>query len=122
MSTEGSEPPKFEPPKIDDLQVRKELKEILTYFKKCNNISSDSPVITDQIHKINNQGNEFHTCLQRSITQCKNLETHAEGAINYLNALEDPNLDLSQVSGVLKTLFDNTHQNKEETQKIKDKY
>ena len=111
----------FRPPDYDN-QVIIVLREILTYFKNCDNISSNSPYIMEQIRKIREQRSEFRTCLERSIAYSNNLKTHAESTINQLESLEDQNSDLSRISDVLRILFENTKQNKEVTLQIKKNY
>ncbi|RGB35769.1 hypothetical protein C1646_698879 [Rhizophagus diaphanus] len=115
-------PSNVEPPNDDIFHVKDELKLILEYFKNCNAMSSVVPDVDEQINKIREQGKEFHTCLQKSITQSNKFENHANNALNYLEILNDPNFDENHVSDILQILIDNAENNKNETREIKEKY
>ncbi|CAB4476748.1 hypothetical protein RhiirA5_397673 [Rhizophagus irregularis] len=115
-------PNNVEPPNDDVFYVKDELKLILKYFKNCNAMSSVVPDVDEQINKIREQGKEFHTCLQKSITQSNKFENHANNALDYLEILNDPNFDENHVSDILQILIDNAENNKNETREIKEKY
>ncbi|CAG8533402.1 15625_t:CDS:1 [Funneliformis caledonium] len=111
-----------QPSNSDICHVKDELKKILIYFKKCENNLSDNHLIRAKINEINEQGLEFHSCLQKSITQSITLEKHAENMIECIEILGSSNFSPDCVSEILRTHLDDTQTNREETRQIKDKY
>ncbi|CAG8675964.1 14649_t:CDS:2 [Funneliformis mosseae] len=79
---------------------------------------SSQPSNSDICH----QGLEFHSCLQKSITQSITLEKHAENMIECIEILGSSNFSPDRVSEILRTHLDDTQTNREETRQIKDKY
>src|ERR1043165_4645703 len=98
------------------------LKEILLFFKRCKKLTSNVPFIREQVYQINQQGLEFHACLQQSIAQSNKLESHAESVMSYIEVLKEPIFDTNRILNVLTNLLENTQSNMEESQRIKDKY
>ena len=78
------------PPNSDIFYVKKDLSEILVFFKKYETSSFNDIFAREKVYEINKQGLEFHDCLQRSIAQSNKLVYHAESVIGYLKILEDP--------------------------------
>ncbi|RIA86797.1 hypothetical protein C1645_778756 [Glomus cerebriforme] len=112
----------LEPPNHDVFHVHDDLKHILLYFKKCEVIITDIPFIKEKMRDILDQGLNFHAYLQRSISHSNKLEMHSEGAINYFELFEDPNIDQNRISGVLNMLYESTQVNERETREIKEGY
>ncbi|PKY40580.1 hypothetical protein RhiirA4_538937 [Rhizophagus irregularis] len=120
MSSENFENTEFEPSINDIFQLLNHIKQILTYLKNCDAISSGSGVldIDKHINIIIEQEKKFHVCLQKSIVQSNNLRNHAKDALDNLEILNDPNFDQNHVSDILQIHINNVEENRKETQEI----
>src|ERR1044072_7941986 len=92
---------KMNKPNTDIAHVRNDLKEVISYFRKCETITIDIPFISEQVHQINQQGLEFHACLQQSIAQSNKLESHAKSVMSYIEVLKEPIFDTNRILNVL---------------------
>lgn len=114
---------KMEPPNDDVFHVKENLREVLLCFRSFETPSSAVPaIIRNPIKLINDQGSEFHECLQMSIAQSINLENYSKGVLSYAEALEDPVFDLDRILNVLETLLENSQKNMETTAEINNKF